>query len=283
MKQLRLFYPQKHSNFGDMLSPIIFEKLLGYKVEYSPRFFADAIGIGSLIQTFLKPKNNIKYNTMCSIEKNLLGPLFVMGSGFIGPYGYKGYLEEFRRKMVFMAVRGKLSQQRIESIESKSYKELTLGDPGLLLSMLFEHKKVLTKYKYGLIAHRLDMEDTTINKLTDKLPNSVVINILGDFWQIVNNINECEIIVSTAMHGLIVADSFNIPNIWITVSDKIEGGTYKFNDYYSVYDVERSPVNLKTTDLNEKEIENYLERNTIPYNKINIIQEALLKTLRYME
>jgi len=280
MKKIKLFYPKQHSNFGDILSPIIFEKVLGYKVEYSPRLFAEGIPIGSLLQTFLKPRNNFKYNTICAIEKNFLPPLMVMGSGFIAPEGFNGYQEEFRRKMNFLAVRGKLSRKRVESLEQKEFPELTLGDPGLLLPMVFDPVKVPKKYKYGIISHRFDVGNPLIQKLKDTLPASNLINILDEPMNVSKNIAECEIILSTAMHGLIAADSFNIPSVWITVSDKIEGGVYKFNDYYSVFDIERSPLNLKAIELNEENILANIEQSTICPKKMHDVQEILIKTLK---
>ena len=34
------------------------------------------------------------------------------------------------------------------------------------------------------------------------------------------------------MHGLIAADSLNIPHVWMKISNKIIGGNWKFNDYF---------------------------------------------------
>jgi hypothetical protein len=37
------------------------------------------------------------------------------------------------------------------------------------------------------------------------------------------------------MHGLIVADSFGIPNMRVIASESLMGGDYKFRDYYSAF------------------------------------------------
>jgi pyruvyltransferase len=52
-------------------------------------------------------------------------------------------------------------------------------------------------------------------------------------------------VVSSSLHGLIFADSLGIPNVWVKLSDKIIGGSFKFDDYYSCFGVERSPLVLK--------------------------------------
>lgn len=44
--------------------------------------------------------------------------------------------------------------------------------------------------------------------------------------------------MSTSLHGLIVADSYGIPNAWIKQPQDIGGNGYKFDDYYSAFDRE---------------------------------------------
>ena len=41
----------------------------------------------------------------------------------------------------------------------------------------------------------------------------------------------CEKIFSTALHGLIVADAYGIPNQWVEVDGRIGGDKMKFRDF----------------------------------------------------
>lgn len=67
------------------------------------------------------------------------------------------------------------------------------------------------------------------------------------------------------MHGLIVSDAFGIPNRHMLVTEKVEGGTFKFRDYYSAYDnypyvnfsIRRQPV---TDKLIEDILAKYINR-----------------------
>ncbi len=62
--------------------------------------------------------------------------------------------------------------------------------------------------------------------------------------KVIGLIDQCEYILSSTLHGLIVADSLGIPNAWIESPD-LTGGRFKFDDYYSSLDVSEDPIPLK--------------------------------------
>jgi len=43
---------------------------------------------------------------------------------------------------------------------------------------------------------------------------------------------KCRKIVSSSLHGIIIAETFGIPTAWLRCSDKIVGGEFKYHDYY---------------------------------------------------
>ena len=65
---------------------------------------------------------------------------------------------------------------------------------------------------------------------------------------VVNAISRCNYVISSSLHGLIVADSLKIPNLWVKSSDSIIGGEFKYHDYYSCFNVERRPRVLGCKD-----------------------------------
>ena len=51
--------------------------------------------------------------------------------------------------------------------------------------------------------------------------------------QFVIDILSCENILSSSLHGLILAEAYGIPTCRVVFSEKILGGDFKFYDYYS--------------------------------------------------
>jgi hypothetical protein len=60
---------------------------------------------------------------------------------------------------------------------------------------------------------------------------SQVIDIKSSLFGIMDQIVKCEFVLSSSLHGMIFADSYDIPNGHIILSNKVIGGTHKFRDY----------------------------------------------------
>lgn len=122
------------------------------------------------------------------------------------------------------------------------------GDPALLLA-LYYHPKVKKKYKVGIIPHYVDLQNPIVKCFVDGNNDVLLINMKNyDNWhEIPDRINECELILSSSLHGLIISDSYNIPNVWVSFSEGlIGGGKFKFLDYFA---------SVKRDDLNPIKIE----------------------------
>ena len=60
----------------------------------------------------------------------------------------------------------------------------------------------------------------------------LILNII-DWRQVIKEIVECEMIISSSLHGLILSDAYHIPNIWIKFSDETFDGSFKYLDYFA--------------------------------------------------
>jgi len=54
-------------------------------------------------------------------------------------------------------------------------------------------------------------------------------------------ISACDVIVSSSLHGLIVADAYVVPSRWVAPENSIKGDGFKFRDYEAQRGVAFSP------------------------------------------
>lgn len=285
MKKVKVFYWIGQRNFGDMLNIDIPQKLFGIDSVLSSPEECEASFIGSLLDDFLYKgifKFGCKYKRV--YEKP---PVKVWGTGFITKENcYVKRLfnlpETNFRRLDCYAIRGKESLKRIKKIYPKQkFDDVVVGDPGLLSSFLIK-KNCEKKYKLGIIPHHIEMDMPIWNKINDYIKDSTIIRVDGNVIDTITKIAQCDLIISSSLHGLIVADSFNIPNMRVIASDLLIGGDYKFNDYYSAFDIDIHNK-IMTNDLfNNKNILECISDNyKISSDRVNILKNSLLNSFPF--
>lgn len=263
MRILKIFCQRGHKycsngNFGDNLSKFILEKSFSCNIKYvSPKRIETSflVGIGSILQRV--PEN---YNGI------------IWTSGFL----YNSKPMNFDNANI-VAVRGRGT---LDLINCKNKENIILGDGGLICSCFFG-KMPCRKYKLGIIPHYIDKNNPTIKIIADKNKEIKIIDVCG-CENVINDILECEYIISSSLHGLVVADSFNIPNEWIKLGNRVKGNGFKFRDYYSVFDLEnKEPMLLDESD-NLKSIIDKINAKKYIRKNIEIIKNKLAKSLLNM-
>ncbi len=190
------------TNFGDELSVAIIQKITKKPIkraQHSDRF--KLLGVGSIIQ-FSKNED------------------VIWGSGMNGKdLNWGNYPFEF---LDVRAVRGPLTQQFLMNlgIEVPS----VYGDPALLLPFLFPEFEVsLTpKYKYIVIPHISE-----ISLLPDQ--ENVVLPT-APWREIVEKILQSEFVISSSLHGIVVAEAFGVPARFLRLTNNEPN--FKYEDYY---------------------------------------------------
>ncbi len=210
--QVFLSYDAHRNNLGDILSPIIanhfgskevkrISKRKSHKVEH---YFM----IGSILQR--STKNSI-----------------IWGSGFISA---ESTCKEIPKKV--LAVRGPLTRGKL--ISSGIECPEIYGDPALLLPEVYNPTNQKTKYKLGIIPHYLDKDDEWLKSKFSNNPEIKIIDIQNkNPLEVVDDMLECEKIISSSLHGVIIADAYKIPSVWIQFLKPLEGGSFKFQDYFA--------------------------------------------------
>ena len=130
----------------------------------------------------------------------------------------------------YHAVRGEKSLIQLQG----EHKNVAFGDPGLLVSLMAEKCKPSNHKKLGLIPHYIDKEHKNLSVFMQN-KSSKIIDVYDHPEKVISEIRRCEFIISSSMHGLIIADAFGIPNVRVVLRES-DLDSYKFEDYYSIYD-----------------------------------------------
>lgn len=205
-------------NWGDVLSQFLLEHFSGKKLNKDNVFYFDdaaymldkngkIVGIGSSMK-YVRPDDYV-WGTGCIDEHN------------IGNKPKKVY-----------SVRGPLTRDILLK-RGWDVPEI-YGDPALLFPRIY-NPTVEKKYKFGLIPHCVDFFSLdglkAINHMEDI--GVKIINVTSEIYEFIDQIKECEIILSSSLHGLIASDAYGIPNHRVKLSKLILGGDFKYLDHYA--------------------------------------------------
>jgi pyruvyltransferase len=210
--------PSFDQNWGDLVSGEIVKKL-----SPNPNFNNE------MVFNVKTPHNNYPIISTGSVMSFTNPNSIVWGTGCIdqGKIGQKP-------KKIF-AVRG--PNTRNELLKKGWSCPEVYGDPALLFPKIY-NPKIEKKYKLGFIPHYIEYETLKDLKILHHIESLGVqiINICAGEYKFIDELLECEKIISSSLHGLIVADAYGIPNARVNVSNKLIGGDFKFIDYYKSVD-----------------------------------------------
>lgn len=123
---------------------------------------------------------------------------------------------------IVLGLRGPLSAKGLR------LKNIVLADPGLLCNELVAPVEKI--YDLGLVPHWSDIDLEQRQEF--KRWNPHIIRPTSDPCEVIREIGQCKKIVSSSLHGIIVADSWGIPRrTEMAAIFAREGGSFKFRDY----------------------------------------------------
>lgn len=219
-------------NYGDLLGKYLVEKISGKDVVFiRPNKFS--------IQDWFAPI----YVTVGSILTHVNKKCIVWGSGIISKV-YK------IKPAKFLAVRG--PQTRKHLIAQGFEVPEIYGDPGLLLPR-FYNPEVEKQYSIGIVPHYNDYK--TVHANYGKIFGVQVIDLMtNDIEKTTRDLLACERIISSSLHGIIVAHAYGIPAVWQKFSDKVFGDDIKYQDYFESVHIKPYKSDLNTTLMPVEEL-----------------------------
>jgi hypothetical protein len=210
-------------NFGDILNPYIVEKLTGVpprRARSGDSSPGRILAIGSVIK-------------------------FARRGTQVWGTGTPRMTDALDAEADYRAVRGPKTRELV--LRSGGQVQELYGDPALLLPLIFS-PKVEKKHKLGLIRHY------THANVQLKVEDVREIHILrvgyDDTEEFIRELLSCEHILSTSLHGLIVAHAYGIPTRWCDMGKagrRISGDGIKFLDHYEALGIEcEGPMDLSS-------------------------------------
>lgn len=219
---MRIYYWNIKKNFGDLLTPLLIKRFTRLPSEWSEPMDAELVMVGSILEH--------------------------LPAGWDGIIAGAGKLHE-KTKIKFpnariLALRGPLTAKGVRG-------DFVLADPGLLADELVKIED--KKYNLGIVPHWTDDKleyDPRFQKY-----NPHIIRPTDDPLKAITQIAQCKKIISSSLHGIVLADAFGIPRR-IEIAPRMlshpyqEGGIFKWLDYSASLGIKFEPGVLKEVNRN---------------------------------
>jgi len=245
-----LFWHVGSPNFGDDINPYYFESVLQCTVRLeTDRSLPHILGAGSILNKA----------TLQSV---------VMGSGLLEPLK-----KDLENTYHIYAVRGELSRAHVST-----EKDVLLGDPISMINLVVNPKNIPKVRTIGYVPHVT--EYLAAKKALGGRYH--IIDPANDPMGVVADIASCDRIISQSLHGLIVADAMNVPNIWMKPSSKMTGGAFKFDDYFSTVDGNKVAVS-DYSELDAIDKSTHFIVSEYKYSKVDYIKNLINFSMRHFD
>lgn len=170
------------------------------------------------------------------------------------------------RKLDIRAVRGPLSREYLMKLGHQVPE--VYGDPAILMPLIYGGLTGLgKKYEVSVIPQLV-----TEKGIREKYPDAHIISMnTNDYESVIDQIVQSKLIISSSLHGVILADAYGVPSVWYRGLRK--DIDFKYLDYYA--STERKPKTIPTS------IEEAINTEPLPLPDLKPLQEGLLKSFPY--
>ena len=190
---VKAYWWNRVPNLGDRLTQLLLKD-----AEWAPHETAEFVGIGSLVELFDGRE------------------VTLWGTGRAGPRADRTDLSRAR----VLALRGRMTRDLTNA------KVDVLGDPGLLVGDLQPRRYGGTYV--AIVPHWQDQD-----RMRATYPTARFVDVTGPPMKAIQQIAGAEQVISSSLHGIILADAYGIPRMWDWF-DGVQAGGFKFHDYATV-------------------------------------------------
>ena len=196
------------------------------------------------------------------------GVVDIWGSGLIAPLEQKKILKRLKSSFIpqIHAVRGTLTQQEIQNKLNWKVPNV-YGDPALLISDYYQPHSL--DIKIAICPHHIHYQEVK-NKLAG-CDDIHVVDVMQSPEKVIDEIASADVCLSSSLHGLIIAQAYEVPWRWLRFSeDQLVGDKFKFYDFFSIFENGEKilPIDVSYEHLDQAFIR--LQANTGSLGKMNI-------------
>jgi pyruvyltransferase len=259
---------------------------LNFKLNYGKGNFGDSVN--KVFWSKMTEKNIIDNNKskhylttgsimeLCNDNSVIFGTGFISNNSDLGGTLFKSNTNKKKASPTVISVRGPKTRNKLLDMNINC--PANYGDPLILFPCIYNKKKIIKNSKLiiGIIPHYVDFNNKNVNTLIRNLNNNNYntkkINILvgEDYEDFLSKINDCDVIISSSLHGVIMGIVYNKKTIFIEFSKKVRGNKFKFNDFFESIDIKYKVKNTYDVTI----LNNVIKVN---YSKLNATALKLLK------
>ena len=245
-------------NFGDWLSPLILAQFTDSRI---------------VLQSPVKPASKKHLISLGSIGRFIKSNSVVLGTGV------SSLDIELNRKAEYVSVRGPLTAELLK--RSGGPTVTSFGDPGVLLSDVYDLKRGATNGRVAFIRH---FSHTGVPmQLPDNFDElSVMRSRPQDIESFVKALLAYDQVVTSAMHVMITCQSYGIPCALVSfegAEDNVHGTGIKYEDYALGAGVEVMNPTIVPADLRRFDYQSLVRSIQVSESKKAEVREATREAL----
>lgn len=204
------------TNFGDLIGPRLISHYTGRPVHNaygSPNSAPPLVTVGSIIDVVRRPV------------------VRVWGTGLMNPPTPRRAKEMAATRWSISAVRGHLTRLNLQERLGWEVPRV-VGDPGLLFPDLFDPSSKVSGGTVAVVPHY--SHKRLISEQIVERSGCKFVDVEQGPQDVASEIAGAKAVVSTSLHGLIFAQAYGVPWIWLKISDRhLAGQDFKFEDFFS--------------------------------------------------
>ena len=248
--RVSLEYWSKENNVGDALAPVILDWMLKKNNISRDQKVGKAVHlltVGSILGMGRYPFDAVVwgsgihcFSTMCRIIR------------------YKNV-----RKLDIRAVRGPITRQ-ILILNGYHCPEI-YGDPAILMPLVYQPKSNREDNTIGIVRH-FESADLAVDNKLKKIDTRTT-----DYEEFIDQICKCSKIISSSLHGIILAESYGVPAVFL--QENMDNELIKFYDWY--YSTNRKNIKIAYS------IEEAIEMEPMSLPDLEKMRKNLLEQFPY--